>query len=341
MKITKYLLKCVEAGVISLVLLCGFAAVYDNSPIAAVQPNSTTDYRFVPESGWSFMTEGFGYGKTDGLGYNNAYFDNLKKPDVVFIGSSHTEALQVPQNANFVYLLNRKFGEDQDPDNDLKCLNLGISGHSFEICASNFEYVIEEFPDAKYVVIETSNVAFSESQLDSLLVGEFYTPMEERSFLYKAAQRVPYARLLVKKIRDLRAVRPAASDSGAESDKQEDLGLYREKMGAVLKKLSVAASEKRIGLIILLHEEIGISENGEAITIKDQEYKTVFKDCCAQYGIEVVDVTVDFMEHYEKNSELPYGFSNSTPGSGHLNKVGHQVIADAFYDKLCGMEEAK
>ena len=99
-KFATYLFKCIIAGAISLVLLSLFSLVYYNPPIATEQPDSVTNYRFVPNKNWSFMLEGVGFGKTDNLGYNNAYYNECLTPDIVFIGSSHLEALQVPQDAN-------------------------------------------------------------------------------------------------------------------------------------------------------------------------------------------------------------------------------------------------
>ena len=37
-----------------------------------------------------------------------------------------------------------------------------------------------------------------------------------------------------------------------------------------------------------------------------------------------------FVEYYEHNKEVPYGFSNTKPGNGHLNKLGHRLIAEAL-----------
>ena len=40
------------------------------------------------------------------------------------------------------------------------------------------------------------------------------------------------------------------------------------------------------------------------------------------------------LEHYNKYHELPYGFANTTPGNGHLNEVGHKIMADVIIDYL-------
>lgn len=343
MKKIVYFLKCIVSGIISLILLSMFAMVYYNPPVADVQPDFITNNRFVSNSRWSYMLEGVGGGKIDNLGYNNAYYNDLSVPDIVFVGSSHVEALQVPQDSNFVYLLNQKFNEDGLANNNFKCLNLGISGHFFNISASNFEYIINKFKDAKYVVIETLDVKFSPSELDGIMEGKFHLPLSERGFFYKAVQKVPYFRLLFKKFNDMKAVdnknNVNANDGISKLEDKHDIDVYTKKMGAVLEKLSTLSKQNGVDLIIMMHERFGIVEGGKVVMEKEQEYKNAFKKCCNQYGIKVIDAVPDMIEHYEKHLELSYGFCNTTPGNGHLNKVGHQVIADVLYDQICEMEE--
>lgn len=84
-----YICKCIVAAVISLVILSLLSMVYYNPPIAAVQPNGSTNFKYISDSKWSCMLEGFGKGKTDHTGYNNAYYEDVSNPDIVFVGSSH------------------------------------------------------------------------------------------------------------------------------------------------------------------------------------------------------------------------------------------------------------
>ena len=38
------------------------------------------------------------------------------------------------------------------------------------------------------------------------------------------------------------------------------------------------------------------------------------------------------VEEYENEAVLPYGFTNTSIGSGHLNKNGHAMIAESLYE---------
>lgn len=75
------------------------------------------------------------------------------------------------------------------------------------------------------------------------------------------------------------------------------------------------------------------------LTEDGEKYINIFKNCCKEYNIEVIDVTQRFISNYEENYELPYGFANTLPGKGHLNKVGHELIADELYRRINEFDE--
>lgn len=336
-KFAAYLFKCMIAGIISVVLLSLFSLVYYNPPIAIEQPESVTNFRFIPNKSWTFMLEGAGFGKTDSLGYNNAYYNDSFDPDIVFVGSSHLEALQVPQNANCVYLLNQMFDKDNEEDNNFKCINLGVSGHSFEVSASNFKYVADRFPNSKYIILETSNVEFSSDTLDDVIAGKFHTPIEKKGFIAETAQRIPFIRLVYKKFNESAAAkRPAVAPATDNiSQKAEpDMNDYIEKMDIILGEISGICAEKGIEPIILLHETFWEDKNRNIVTEMNKAYKDAFVKCCEDNGVKVIDATTYMISAYKENFEFSYGFSNTKPGEGHLNKTGHRIIAETMYRKI-------
>ena len=332
------LLKLCASALASLVMLSVFALFYHNPPKSAVQLDYITNNKFVPGSNWSYMEEGFGYGKIDALGYNNGYYDNCTNPDIVFMGSSHLESLQVPYDSNCVNLLNQMFDADDLAYNDFKCLNLGASGHFFEVSASNIEYVVKKFKDSKYVVIETSDVRFSPSVLDNMLEGKYHNPVKEPGTLYQVAQKIPYFRLLYKKINEISVVKDGGNDSANDGSSTSgdvfDADVYKEKLNMVLDKILTLTKEEGITPVILMHERFYIDEDGEVCMEKEEEYKEMFKKCCENKGIKIIDCVDKMIENYNKNFELSYGFSNTVPGKGHLNKTGHRIIAEELYKQF-------
>ena len=186
-----FCLKVIISGVLALVILSLLCLYYYNPPIAEPQPEGYTNFKFVPNSSWSFMTEGNGHGVVNSLGYNGVQDPIDGKKKICFLGSSQTEALQVDTEQNFVSLF-----ESMLDSEDYQCLNLGISGHSFDIIASNFRNFADSFQDVSHVVIELSNVEFSDEQLEKMLNEEYHSDLEQHSSLYQLMQRIPYMRLL-------------------------------------------------------------------------------------------------------------------------------------------------
>ena len=336
-----YLLKCFVAGIIAIVLLSLFALMYYNLPTNIRQPALITNNRFVPDSNWSYMLEGYGYGKTDSLGYNNTYFDGDFQPDIVCVGSSHLEALQVPHDANCVYLLNEKFDKDGIDENNFKCLNIGMSAHFFEISASNYEYIVNEFKGAKYILVEALDVKFSSSELDKIINGEYHSPIKKNKpkLSYKD---IPYYKLLYKKFSEARNAKntsnTVANGGNLPLKDEYDFSVYEEKMNIVLSKISRISAENNVIPVIFMHENFSVDAEGNVVIGENEIYKKAFKKCCENNGIEVVDVLDEMISNYKQNFEFPYGYSNSVPGKGHLNKMGHEMIAEALYEKINEME---
>ena len=334
-KILVNILKLAVSGITAGVILSAFSLIYYNPPVAVPQPDKTTNSKFEENKSWSVMTEGFGYGKTDSSGYNNSYYDGCTDPDVVVIGSSQTEALQVGHRDNFVYLLNEKLATDTNADNDLKCINRGIAAHFFSVLSSNYKYVAEQYKDADYIVIEVGKVLFDAKSLDKMVEGGFHSDLEPRGKLYTIAQNIPAFRLLRLKISEF-----LEKDGGAggNAPTENDIAYYSDKMNLVLADIAKTSEQYGIKPIILYHNTIDIDKNTATSSKTAQEYYDAFAKCCEQNGIELLNATEAFADNYEKTYELPYGYSNTTPGTGHLNVHGHRVIAELLYDRFNGME---
>lgn len=342
-RFTCFILKSIVAVFLATVLLSVLSLIFYNPPVTVSQPDRITNEKYKPDKYWSNMiSEGIGYGKIDKFGYNNAYYPELTDPDIVFIGSSHLEAVQVPYNSNFVYLLNEKLHNDSIKTNDYKCINRGMSGHFFNVSVSNFKYIAEKYKDAKYIIIETSNVEFSPEMLDGMIAGAYHSELEDRGALYTYAQKIPYARLLLKKLSET-----IGKKAGGDNDKlnnkettvETDTKIYTEKMNQILKNIADTSEKYGIKTAVVYHNRLNLTHDNKVLTEDGEKYINIFKNCCKEYNIEVIDVTQRFISNYEENYELPYGFANTLPGKGHLNKVGHELIADELYRRINEFDE--
>lgn len=319
-KLFLFMGKLAISGILALIILSAFTLVYFNSPISQPQPGKYTNSKLTPNTVWVGMIEGVGYGVTNNLGYNDADPYDPNAPVIAIMGSSHTEALQVPQDETYTAKLQESLSENGI---DINCLNLGISGHFLNINVSNFEYLAAEFENAECVVIETVSLSYTPEELEKMLNGEYHTDRQERGLIYSTAQRIPYFRLLFKQYQEIK-LKNAPPEP--ESTEPFDYTAYEEKLELVMQKLSGIAAEKEFPLVILYHN-FPVVTNGSAAREDDARMLEIFRNCCERNGIVFVDVTDRFVEHFNETYQLPYGFSNTTMGAGHLNTVGHSIIA--------------
>jgi lysophospholipase L1-like esterase len=91
----------------------------------------------------------------------------------------------------------------------------------------------------------------------------------------------------------------------------------------------------------LIHQRFWEDEDGNIVTENSPEYMDAFKKCCENNNIKAIDVTKQMIESYIKDFEFSYGFPNTAPGEGHLNKTGHRIIAEEVYKSINKMEEKK
>jgi len=320
--------KLAISGILALAILCGFALVYYNPPVAVPNEDKFTNSKFTSGSYWTDMSEGVGYGKTNHLGFNEVDTVDPAKPLVAVIGSSHTEALQVPQTDTYTAQLQQLQG------NQVNCVNFGISGHFLNISVSNFRYFAESYADAQVTcaIIETANLSYTPAELEKMLNEEYHSDLQPRGGLYALAQKLPYLRLLYKQYQDTRQKGGSAAPSEPAPFDYEG---YEAGLQKVMEKLSAIAAEQGFPLVILYHDAIGV-EGNRAYRQDDAQQVEIFKNCCEANGIRFVDVTDRFISHYESTYELPYGFSNTTPGTGHLNTLGHRLIAEELAPVLEG-----
>ena len=189
MKPIKTLFKTVLAGLTALAILCVIMLGYYFIPLRENNSKQNTDYVWAKNSPWVSLTEGASFGVTDADGFINK--DVVENPDILFLGSSHTESMNVLQNENLCALLNDKF------DGKYSAYNMGISGHTIYKVVQYLNTTLNIYPNApKYTIIETSDVALTDSAVQQALSGEVKkTKVVDTGLLYQM-QKVPYFRMM-------------------------------------------------------------------------------------------------------------------------------------------------
>jgi len=108
-----------------------------------------------------------------------------------------------------------------------------------------------------------------------------------------------------------------------------------------LEKISTPSREYGIQPIIFFHPHMKLNSDGSASLDVDQRYVDLYRSVCEEQGIIFLSLGDRFMREYEEKNVLPYGFWNTTPNAGHLNKDGHRMIADELCKVIDQLEEER
>lgn len=316
-KTASWLLKACIAGLIAFVFLTGFCFFYYNVPVHDDELSGVTDFAYEHNKFYSRALEGFSWGRTNNEGYINAFdYTEGQNVDILVMGSSHMEAFQVPMYEATASLLSNLFPEDT-------VYNISLSGHNFLICADNFSAAMEKYKPTKYVLLEIQELTYSDEGLTSAINETVADISSHADGLFGLLQKNP---LLKKLYATWHATLPktfAEKVWGSEA-------LYDE----LLAKLSNTAAQTGAQLIILHHPHLLLNQDGSASVEGDEEQAAIFADLCRKNNILFLDMTNIFLQRYEKDHILPHGFFNSSIGTGHLNKYGHEMVANAVYELM-------
>lgn len=326
----KKVAKILFSGVIAFFILCAFFYFYYRVPVHKTSELKNTDYVWPANSSWIKFTEGISWGTFDEQGFNNKVV--IKNPNILVLGSSHTEATNVNQNENFSYILQKNLG-------DMKSVyNMGISGHAFAKVLQYLPQSISLYPTGlEYIVIETSDIDLSENQIEKILNKSIeFTPSYDKGII-SLLQKLPFLRVLYfqweQGLKDL--ILPSHINIKDTKEtlekKQNDSSFYsKDYYNELFDYLQNLTKEKNIHIIIMYHPSENLGVDG-TITYKVSKDLTIFKNKCKDYGIIFCDMTEDFYELFEVERKLPHGFITGRIGEGHLNKDGHRVIAKKLY----------
>lgn len=327
--------KFVGASILAFIMLNEFCVIYYNYPVHTPTDTGATDYVWDKNFRYSVATEGFGSGTMDSMGYNNSFPHDMNKGiDILIMGSSHMEAYQIAQNDNTTYVLNDLLHSNGSDD---FAYNIGISGHDFLRCSSNFENAIKTFSPTKYVVIETNSVSFDQDAVDKALAGTYPKIPSHDNGIIGMLQRLPYLRLSFQQLQSFMgrsgegAADTALTDQGHASVITQQ---YQDSFLQLLQKLSNTAKAHSVKLIILYHPQTAFNKDGSMRIETSTNYLALFKASCQTNGIIFADMSEHFLATYQNQHIVPYGFSNTAVDLGHLNKNGHRMAAELLYSLL-------
>lgn len=338
MKTFKYLIKVVLAGVVALAILCVIANVYCLSPMRVENSYKNTDYSWESGKPWMKMTEGISCGIMDEKGFNN--IDVIENPDVLLLGSSHIEGMNVQQEDHIVSLLNEEFNDN------LTCYNMGISGHTlFKVVQylENSMNVFETVP--KYVVIETSTTVLTKDEVDMALSGEVSATSVNNEGVVAKLQRLSFLRQVYHQLdsgmMDMLLPEPTVSapvQSGTVE--KEEVAIDKQPYEDMFEYLQQIEEKYSTEIVILYHPFEELNVDG-TISFNFGEYTEVFSDYADKYKISFIDMTDAFEKMYYEEHHVAHGFMTGELGVGHINKYGHKAMAEHLSAYLSEVKEVE
>ena len=322
------LFKIIISGIFALVILTFLCTFYRKSVMEVNDPDGATLWRYTASSSYVYAVEGFSKGKLNNEGYVNLFdYEKGMSFDVLLMGASHMEAMQLMQQYNTANILAELSGE--------KIYNIGMSGHYLPTCANNLEAAVKKYNPLEFVVIESPHAAFADEDLIKALNHNITREDKARGKLRLALRENPYLFLLYLQANNvLKNYLPKESPFTSQSNPVL--------ISEVLNKMSATVRENSSAkLIIAYHPRVSLNKDGSLKIEGDPEAVKVFADLCKENGIYFIDMGERFLSEYEKDFTLPYGFFNTSVALGHMNKDGHRMFAEEIYKLMQKIERGE
>jgi len=310
--------------------LCFF---YEREPGWLDTPNGPSASVREPGAYMIHGKEGYSISKIDNNGYTNPN-KGLADEIVLMLGSSHTQGKEVSADSKYSVLVNEYFNDNEL----LHTYNIACDASYLPTQIKHFDAAMKAFPDTSLVTIEIGSTDFSVEQIEKSLAQTSYD-MNDSASRFTALSVVGRAKILTKDLfpmlvmikNNINTLKQATAD---ESEFAVD---YEEYKRVLNEALSLIRSETNTPIVFIYHPTVKIEKDG-SIQLKYSKTWDVFTETCRNNGIDVIDSGEDFLKYYDDTRKVPYGFYNTTMGSGHLNEVGHRIIANEIIEYMEGLK---
>jgi hypothetical protein len=223
--------------------------------------------------------------------------------------------------------------------------NMAWDGHFYPKLVAGFNAAITEFPDSSAVVLEIGSTEFNIDELKNSLSSREFSAAQTGSELNKnmsitamitalVKENIPFLNVVKTQFKNFEISYDGAFGIAAsEEAESEDAFNYQTYYDAVKATAELMRNSYDGTIIIMYHPSMELESDG-TILWADTETYDAFKQAIVDSNIIFLDLQDDFQEAYDENQTVPYGFNNTSPGSGHMNKYGHQIAAKALYKVL-------
>lgn len=254
---------------------------------------------------------------------------------ILVLGDSFTQAIQVSDQAMFTRQLQERLGDRSEVIND------GRSGTSPAYYLAQAEFNKETFePD--WVIIQLNQGDFTTDPFDSqtnfyfvktetgfeLKKNEAYVssnPITSRFAQFQKMLNFSVARVLVERLAKLEA-RPAKTPpQPSATEAAEQL----KTQGALITWVVCELKEHYPKLILLYIPTIDYFGDQAQSSVELQ-----LTQAARAKGVPFVSVHQDYIDAFQTDRRVAHGFDNTQPGLGHINALGHALLAERLAEMM-------
>jgi lysophospholipase L1-like esterase len=255
--------------------------------------------------------------------------------NLVLIGDSYLAAKHIPDHSNMGALLEDRFRAEGEP---LNVIQFGLSGGAAATYSGFADKVLATFKP-QWVIVLLNDSDLGKDAVTKLVQFGLKISPTGGAQIYKIAppKRNRLSRRLEKYSALLQTIHMrwdmlfSSESKNIFKNKNQDL----QRMIEMLPRTSVTLLKEAYGnkLIVIFFPEINML-NGPKPGKSEMQLE---KECLAQ-GIPFVSCRNEFIK-LKQNFIYVRGFHNTLPGEGHLNELGHRVMAEIIWKFLNRLNE--
>ena len=332
-----------SASVLAFVLVMLTFTLFFGRNKAVLSETIYEGHRFVGQAGASQLSTQEGYGLTT-FGENGLIVNKELNPDalrVLFVGDSYVKAKQVSDPLKFTELVEQSWN-DAHPEQPIQTLNLGLGGQDMPTFLSFGHNMDRQFePDLVFLLLggaDMDTLINRPAQLEqvalSLATGQKMAPLTRpetmspaqrllndlglRSF-FGQLQLQTHAFFAGKDQPSLEESSALAAPGGNQLLPTQGEDAY--KLAAIATQLQALKAIWGDRLIIIYR--VFVPNMGQDVPAQYSDAVTAEME---KQGIPYINLYPTVHQAFQERKP-PLGFDNSMLGKGHLNKYGHELVA--------------
>lgn len=330
----KKIISACVAFLLAFFTVNGIMFAYERPVAWTDTPNGASRAVREPNAVLIHGTEGYSISKIDSYGFTNQNYA-LADKYILMMGASHSQGKEITISNRYSTIVNNKLVDDKE---ELKAFNIACDGHFLPSIINHFRSAIENYPKANCVTIEIMSTDYSIEDLKKSLIWTDEIDTKTAIEIFASQSNVKRAKNMLKEYLPLIAMIKSHIETSQRLNTsgggEKNNGINEEEYRTVITDgLSLIRSCFDGPIVFIYHPTTEIQADGTLKLIRSHTLE-IFKEECEHVDIDFIDTGDAFLEHYNKYHELPYGFANTTPGNGHLNEVGHKIMADVIIDYL-------